>query len=479
MVALRPIVLRVHIYQPGGRGRHSMAAAVAHSKYLRNPRKEELVRQDESNRDRGLEEAAIHRRYMEERQGSEGLFGPVGAVLDGPTIDRELAIHRGPVWRLIVSVAEDDVRQMGGRLLHRPAWEDAIRAALPKMAEEIGIPQADLRWAAAMHRKEGHPHVHILMWSVDPTKGFLSKKGLDAARRAWAHELYAPERDRLGREKSALRQEITTQSRLLLGRTDAAELGQRLAAIAESLPGQGRLAYAYMPAPVKVRLDETAAWLLRQSELAVQAKRFGAIAAELASHYSTDPARHAAARKKAMQDLHQRLAGGVLRAAVGFDERLAWQQIGTDVWRATRGQGEADRSLTAAVQAAISRLAAHRGQRGDVMAEVRKLLEGPLQQQAQALLDRAARRGTEETRGARMQRAQDRLERLVAQRLQRSAEYVADARAYRASHVAGGLARAMYATVRQAEREALLVAAREAEEEAVRKRQAVAQAERW
>ena len=77
-----------------------------------------------------------------------------------------------------------------------------------------------------------------------------------------------------------------------------------------------------------------------------------------------------------------------------------------------------------------------------------------------------------------MLRAQDRLERLVARRLERSAEYVADARVYQASHIAGGLARAVYATVRQAERDALLAAAREAEEEAQRKRQAARDAER-
>ncbi len=477
---MRPVILRVHIYTPQGKGRHSLAAAVAHSTYMRSPRKEELVQRDESDRDRGLDEAQIHARYMAERPGSEGLFGPTGQVLDGPAIDRELATHQGPVWRLVVSVHEDDVRAMGGALLRRPAWEDAARAAIPRMAEEMGIPLDQLRWSAAMHRKEGHPHIHVLLWSADPSKGFLNKQGLDQSRRAWAHELYAPERDRLGREKSALRAEITSQSKILLGRTDAQELGQQLAAIAESLPGHGRLAYSYMPAEVKQQLDQVADWLLRQPELAVQAKRFGDVAAELATHYITDPARHEAAREKAMQDIRQRMAGGVLRAAVGYDERLAWQQIGTEIWRATRARGDADPALTGAVREAVSRVATVRGDRETAIAEeARALLAGPLQLQAQGLLERAARRGPDEGRDGRVQRAQDRLERLVARRLERSAEYVADARADQASHIAGGLARAVYATVRQAERDALLAAAREAEDEAARKRAAAAQVERW
>ena len=333
---MKPLILRAHIYTPGGKGRHSMAAAVAHSKYMRSPKKEELVHQDEALRDRGLDEVQIHARYMADRPGSEGLFGPSGAVLDGPAIDAELARHTGPVWRLIVSVHEDDVRSMGGALLRRPAWEDAARAVLPRMAQEMGIPADSLRWSAAMHRKQGHPHVHVLVWSADPSKGFLSKQGLAAARRAWAHELYGPERDRLGKEKSALRQEITATSRLLLARTDAAELGAQLAAISQTLPGHGRLAYAFMPGDVKAKLDATADWLLRRPELAAQAKRYGDIAAELATHYSTDPARHAEAREKALQDIRQRMASGVLKAAVGFDERLAWRQVSDAVYRTAR-----------------------------------------------------------------------------------------------------------------------------------------------
>ena len=475
---MRPIILRVHIYTPSGKGKHSMAAAVAHSKYMRSPRKEELVHRNEADRDRGESEAAIHSKYMAERPGSEGLFGPAGVVMDGAKIDAEIARHTGPVWRLVVSVHEDDVRAMGGQLMHRPAWEDAVRAAIPKMAEGMGIPAADLRWSAAMHRKQGHPHVHILLWSADPAKGFLGKQGLDRSKRAWASELFAPAREALGREKSALRQEITTQSRLLLGHTDAESLGARLAAIAEALPGQGRLAYSYMPADVKAKLDATADWLLRQPDLAVQAQRYGDIAAEIASHYSTDPARHEAAREKAMADIRQRMASGILRAAVGYDDRLAWQSIQTDVWRAARGQGDADPALTGLVREAVSRVATAHGDRDQALAEARQLLVGPLHQQAEALQARAARRGTEEGREQRVQRTQERLERVIARRLERTAEYVADARAYRASAAATGLARALQATIRDAERDALRAAAREAEEDAERKRAAAREAER-
>ncbi len=485
---MRPLILRAHIYMPGKGGRRSLHSAVAHLKYMGNPKKEDLVRDDEAMREQGLDEAAIHARYAAHRPGSTGMFGPErNRTVDETEVLQTIRSHRGPVWRVIVSVHEDDVRAMGGQLYHREAWENAVRAVLPKMADEMGIPASKLRWAAAMHRKVGPEvvaagktptcHVHILLWSEDPEKGYLSRKGIDAAHRAWTSELYAPARQTLGREKSALRQEIAEQSRLVLGHSSAEDLGARLAEIAAELPGKGRLAYAYMPASVKAKLDETADWLLSQPELRSQAERYGAIAAELASHYGYNPQKHEQARENALQDLRQRLAGGVLKAAVGYDDRLAWQSIHNDVWRAARGGGEAPQALAGSVREAVSRLASAPS-RDAALAEARALLAGPLQTAMEELTVRAERRGKPDDAAERAKHAEERLEAAIARRLERSAEYVRDARAYRARQAASGLMMALQSTIRDAERAALRAAAREAEEEAERKRQAAREADR-
>ena len=485
---MRPLVLRVHIYMPGKGGKRSLHSAVAHLKYMGNPKKEELVRDDEAMREQGLDEAAVHARYAAHRPGSTGMFG---AERDRPLNEGQvlqtIRYHKGPVWRIITSVHADDVRAMGGQLYHRAAWEHALRTVLPKMADDMGIPPDALRWAAAMHRKVGPEvvaagktptcHVHILLWSEDPEKGYLNRKGIDAARRAWTSELYAPAREALGKEKSDLRQEIAGRSRLMLGQGSAEDLGARLAAIAAELPGKGRLAYAYMPTAIKAKLDATADWLLAQPELRSQAARYGAIAAELASHYSYDPQKHEQARENAMQDLRQRLAGGVLRAAVGYDDRLAWKSIQEDVWRATRGEGEAPKPLADPVREAVSRLASAPS-RAAALAEARVLLNGPLQEAKEELTARAERRGKPDDAADRARRAQERLEAAIARRLERSAEYVRDARAYQARQAASGLMMALQSTLRDAEREALRAVAREAEEEAERKRQAARDAER-
>ena len=485
---MRPLVALHHIYLPGKGGRRSLHSAVAHAKYMGNPKKEELVRDDEAVREQGLDEAAVHARYAAHRPGSTGMFGPdPNTLVDEAQVLQAIRSHQGPVWRVIVTVHEDDVRAMGGQLYHRAAWEHALRTVLPKMADEMGIPASKLRWAAAMHRKVGPEvvaagktptcHVHILLWSEDPEKGYLNRKGIDAMRRAWTSELYAPAREALGKEKSELRQQIAHQSRLMLGQSSAEVLGARLAAISAELPGKGRLAYAYMPAPVKRQLDAAAGWLLAQPELRAQAARYGDIAAEMASHYSYDPQKHEQARENALQDLRQRLAGGVLRAAVGYDDKLAWKSIQEDVWRATRGGGETPEALTAPVREAVSRLASTPS-RDAALAEARALLAGPLQPAMKDLAARAERRGKPEGASERVQRAQERLEAAIARRLERSADYVRDARAFQARQAAAGLMMALQSTIRDAEREVLRAAAREAEEEAERKRQAARAAER-
>ena len=479
MARLRPLIVKAHVYLPGGGRKRGLIAAREHLRYMNNPKKEELVTDAEALWERGEGEAAIHARYMSERPGSQGLFGEAHELRpDQETLLREIVEHKGPVWRFFVSVHEDDAHAMGGALMRRQMWEEACRALVPKMAAEMNIPVVHVRWAAAMHRKEGHPHIHLLMWSADPAKGFLNRKGLDQVKRAWVSQLYGPERARLGREKSELRSAIGTSFRAALTRSDSDALAARFLRIAEALPGGGRLAYAYMPTEVKRDVEAAVDHLLSASpDLARMAAHYSDIAAEMAGHYSYKQERHQAARENAAGDLRRRLAGAVLRAALSMDERTAWQAIADDVFRAATRRPDASPALTALVQDEVSRLALRPGYE-EALAAARRLFAAPeLAERIAAFLKRAARRGPDRDAEARAARARGRLEASVAARLQRSAEYVRDARRFHVAGLYSGLGRALEETVRQAERDARLAEARALEEEAQRKRQAAAEAD--
>ena len=293
-MALRPIYVGNHFYLPGGTGSQSLQSATAHLTYMGSPQKEELVTE-------AMESAALHAKYMGERPGSAGYFGPDRLRRPDPeALGEELRQHSGPVWRLIVSVTETDAVALGGALLTRPAWEAAVRRTMPRVAESMGMDPRNLRWAAAMHKKAGHPHVHLLFWEVPPTRlvGKWTAQELARGRQLWAQEL-------------------------------GALLGQ----VKEQLPLRGRLAYAYMPPDVKVRIGQTVTWLLKNvPEFQRAEERFLAAHGELAQHYGDGHIE--AARDRARQDLTERLASAVLPAAVDVDRRLDELSASAAIWQA-------------------------------------------------------------------------------------------------------------------------------------------------
>ena len=471
---MRPLIVKAKFLLPGP-SRHQ--AARDYLKYIANPSRDDLARWEEALRQRNVEsEASIYAMHIQERRGSQGLFGP---RLNGPVREAELeevfGDHQGPIWTMIVSVHHDDAVAELPKLMGRAAWEDACQAVMAPLAENMGIPAKDLRWVAAMHRRpqDGSPHVHILFWSDDPIRGVrrragqtyhtISPRALDHAKRLWTAEIYGPVREKLGKEKSDLRQDAREMAWQVLGHTQAEELGAQLAAIAASLPGNGRLAYAYMPPEVKVQVDRVTDWLLEQPALSAMTRRYGDIAAELASHYSTDPVRHDLARQNAVADLRRRLAGRVLRRAAGFDQGLAWRAVTSDIWASARGKGEAARDLTTAIQAAVHLVAIGRVAPREA---ARSLLAAPEMAAHMADLRRAAERRGDPSRAAqRVAQLQRRLETVMAVRLSRGASYLRSARGYRADRLIATWSAAMSATLRKMAREAEQ-AARQAELEA-------------
>ncbi len=329
---MRPFVLRAHFYLPGGRGRgKSLTSAVHHLQYIQDPKKEELVQ------DTTLESAAIHSRYMTERPGSAGLFGPVPdrtpSVAD---MEKTIETHTGPVWRLIPSVTEADARELG--LMDRRRWEQVARQVMPEAAKIMGITPGNMQWVAAMHRKEGHPHLHILLWETVPTReqGRISERKLQDIHNLWMRELYRPMRQELGQEKTAIRQQARETVQAVLN-GDAGihipppllkELTERLESLADHLPGHGRMALKYMPPDVKQEAHNTAQWLLQQHpDLARLITRYGDLAAEMAQHYSDDPAQQQKARVNAQADLTDRVSQIILQGAAAIDKRVRWEFV--------------------------------------------------------------------------------------------------------------------------------------------------------
>ena len=267
----QPFVMRLHFYLPGGSGTHALGSGAHHIEYMGSVEKHELLLGNDSETDRtALESAAIHAKYAGEREGSMGYFGH--AADDPKGAQKSILEAQGPVWRVIASVGEADALAMGGDLTTKDGWARATQPVVAKMVEQLGLDPAKVQWIAAAHRHQKHennPHIHLLLWEAgEPSRKTAkwSDHERRAIRKAWISELYKPERQQLGKEKSEARTEARSTLIDLVARRNEQqgfhrELAERLAVLGQMLPGQGRLAYAYVPPAVKAQTEEVIRWL--------------------------------------------------------------------------------------------------------------------------------------------------------------------------------------------------------------------------
>lgn len=165
------VLVKAAFYQPRGRSKYR-AANYKYVKYIADEFSPDL------------------------RLGGPGFFGPEGNLPDWREIARELAHHDLPVWRLVVSLREEDALNLG--FVKQDKWEAAIREGVRNAAERMGLNPKYVRWAAAYHPEQRHPHCHVLMWeSPHPgarRRGRLGKGELKAIWRAFRKEFLAEKR---------------------------------------------------------------------------------------------------------------------------------------------------------------------------------------------------------------------------------------------------------------------------------------------
>ncbi|UFJ41346.1 relaxase MobL [Brevibacillus humidisoli] len=297
--------------------------------------------------------AVGHIKYAQERPGSHGLFGPTEEThLDD--IKKELGKHQGVVWRLIVSLREEDAKRLD--MTTRRQWEQKLRAALPDVADKMGIPLSNLRWCAAFHKEPGHPHVHVMLWEKEPkrTRGKLSHAERKDVRRTLAKEIYAEERLHLSREKTAERDLVREMvkedvDKILSLRQDlqqhredvvlelkmtgqggkeiapgaptalARELQLRLDALAQQMPTRGRIVFKFMPEEVKQKVMDMADWVLQQPGVKQHVRNYLQAHEGLARIHVLHPDKRKEAQKSAYEDLQKRVSQVLLKAAADID----------------------------------------------------------------------------------------------------------------------------------------------------------------
>lgn len=344
-----PFVLKIKFVSKDKHNKTKVSRDGAHLRYIATRPGAELAVNE-----RGSADDMTYARYVAERPGSTGLFGPEGPADLAAAMAEVSGRKHGVAWRVGLSLREDDARMLG--MVGAAKWQDLTRRAVAQFARAANVRPEHLRWYAAHHAEPGHPHVHILLWLRDEARtrrGALTRPELRDLRRGAAQELYGPLRAQLAAEKTAARQALVSAGRDLLARRAALELqvadpvGERLAprfqradlqelqakvrAMASQMPGHGRAALAYMPEPAKAEARATADWILSRPAMAQALADMERTVREMTALYSQREGAGDAAWRKAREDVKDRIAQAVLKAAVAEQKQDTERRRGTSV----------------------------------------------------------------------------------------------------------------------------------------------------
>lgn len=201
--------------------------------------------------------------YMAERPRSHGLFGDEDNV-DMDAAMKELNEYPGNIWTHIISLKREDAERLGYD--HAPQWRNLVRAHRNEITAAMNIPPQDFRWYAAFHDEGGHPHIHMMAWSVKPGQAYLSKDGIRKIKSALTNDIFKQEMLHVYEQKSSSRDELVRRAReemKTLAQDMQTSLGEYpevetlmmvLVTQLESVTGKKK--YGYLPKAVKKTVDE-------------------------------------------------------------------------------------------------------------------------------------------------------------------------------------------------------------------------------
>ena len=201
----------------------------------------------------------IATRPRAERFGSHGLFTDDGVRVKLDDVSRELNEYEGNVWTVIISLRREDAERLGFNSGER--WRDMLRTQTEAIAKNFKIPVEDLKWYAAFHNEIHHPHVHLMVYSSEQAKPYLTQKGIMNLRSAFVKDVFADDLLSIYEKQTEHRNALRAQSRDVIaeivsrinsGAYDNPALEYKLLDLADRLSKtSGKKQYGYLKADVK------------------------------------------------------------------------------------------------------------------------------------------------------------------------------------------------------------------------------------
>ena len=241
--------------------------------------------------------------YIARRPGAEravltghGLWNGGDEPITLARVADEVANHDGNIWTHVVSLRREDAERLGYN--NAAAWRDLVTEKIPEIAQAMKIPMNDLRWYAAYHDKDTNPHIHLLVYSENPARGFLTEQGIEQMRSSFARSIFADEFMHIYERKDIARSELNAFADERLrelatslddgGDTEISamltELGTELA------QSRGRKQYGYLKPALKQRVDEIVRRLAADPRVAEMYAHWCELTADVKRIYTGKPA---------------------------------------------------------------------------------------------------------------------------------------------------------------------------------------------
>lgn len=218
----------------------------------------------------------IATRPRAQRIGSHGLFTGEEDSLVLAQIAEAVSTHPGNVWLPIISLRREDAARLGYDKADE--WKALLSKYAMEMAQAMKIPWAGFRWYAAFHDEGHHPHVHMVCYSVDPSKGFLTKQGITQIKSGLAKEIFRQELTELYQKQTQRRNELNVDAQTVLnevinqmqsGTVQNKHIEELLQYLADRLRFlSGKKQYGYLKADLKAVVDEVVDELAKDPRVA-------------------------------------------------------------------------------------------------------------------------------------------------------------------------------------------------------------------
>ncbi|MFR1184803.1 MAG: MobP3 family relaxase [Ruminococcus sp.] len=199
-----------------------------------------------------------------QKRGSHGLFNEKDKPIILDRVANEIANHKGNVWSHVVSLRREDAVRLGYD--NSEVWRELVKRHISDIAKAQRIPLCNLKWYAAFHDTTHHPHIHLLVYSTNPKQGFLTTKGIDQIRSAFANDIFHDNLQSIYQEQTISRDELKAVSKtefesivrkIHQGGFDDPKLKNLVLKLNSQLQNvRGKKVYGYLPMEIKETVNK-------------------------------------------------------------------------------------------------------------------------------------------------------------------------------------------------------------------------------